>query len=187
MMKPDAGWAIFSTPLGICGVSWDTHGITSFLLPEVSGKSIESHLKNMTGSKRASAVMPSLIKELIRKVKAHLKGTAQDFSQVPLHFVEASDFMLSVYRAAQKIRSGNVVTYGQIAACIGNPKAARAVGSALGKNPIPLIVPCHRVVASSGNLGGYSAPGGVKTKAALLEIEGIRLTRHWVAAKRAQW
>ncbi len=187
ILKPDAEWATFSTSLGICGVSWDTHGIMSFLLPEVPGKSIEAHLKKMTGSKRASTVPPFWIKELIRKVKTHLKGTAQDFSRLPLHFIEASDFMLSVYRAAQKIRSGDIVTYGEIAARIGKPNASRAVGSALGKNPIPLIVPCHRVITSSGKLGGYSAPGGVETKAALLEIEGISLTKPRVIATPAQW
>ncbi len=183
----DATWTTFSTSFGICGVSWDTHGITSFLLPEVPGKSVEAHLKKMTGSKKASLVPPSWIKELVRKVKAHLKGTAQDFSNLPLHFIEASDFMLSVYRAAQQIHSGNIVTYGELAARIGKPNATRAVGSALGKNPIPLIVPCHRVVASSGKLGGYSAPGGVETKAELLEIEGISLTKPQVIATPAQW
>ncbi len=187
MQKQEAAWISFSTALGTCGVSWDAQGITSFLLPEAPGKSVETRLKRMTGSKGASSIPPSWIKELIEKVKAHLKGEAKEFSNLPLHFVETSEFMLSVYRAAQKIRPGEVATYGEMAISIGKPNATRAVGTALGKNPIPLIVPCHRVITSLGKLGGYSAPGGVETKAALLELEGVSLTRPIVIATPAQW
>ncbi len=109
-------------------------------------------------------------------MKAHMKGHAQDFSDAPLHFSGISAFMLSVYQAAQKIPPGTVVTYGELAAAVGKPKAARAVGSALAKNPIPLIVPCHRVIASAGKLGGFSAPGGLATKVRLLECEGLNVT-----------
>jgi len=187
MQKQEATWITFPTSLGICGVSWDAQGITSFFLPEAPGKSVETPLKRMTESKRASSDPPFWVKELIKKVKAHLKGEVQDFSNLPLHFIETSEFMRSVYGATKKIRCGEVVTYGEIAARIGKPNATRAVGAALGRNPIPLIVPCHRVVASSGKLGGYSAPGGVKTKAALLELEGVSLKKSGVLSTPAQW
>jgi len=187
MQKQEAAWITFPTSLGICGVSWDVQGVTSFFLPEASGRGVETHLKRMTESKRASSVPPSWIKELIGKVKAHLKGEAQDFSNLPLHFIETPEFTHSVYRATQKIPSGEVVTYTEMAARIGKPNAVRAVGTALGRNPIPLIVPCHRVVASSGKLGGYSAPGGVETKAALLELEGVSLKKSGVMVTLAQW
>ncbi|HUI46997.1 MAG TPA: methylated-DNA--[protein]-cysteine S-methyltransferase [Nitrospirota bacterium] len=187
MQKQEAAWLTFPTSLGNCGVSWDAQGITSFFLPESAGKRVETRLKRMTKSKRASAVPPSWIKELTGKVIAHLKGEAQDFSNLPVHFIDISEFMRSVYRSAQKIRSGEVVTYSEMAARIGKPNAARAVGAALGKNPIPLVVPCHRVVASQGKLGGYSAPGGVETKAALLELEGVSLKKSGVIATPALW
>lgn len=187
MDKQDPAWTTFSTSLGVCGVSWTAGGIDSFSLPEASGASIERRLKKITGNTRASSTPPPLVRELIRKVKAHLKGHAQDFSAIPLNFPGISGFMLSVYRAAQKIPAGTVATYGELAAVVGKPNAARAVGSALGKNPIPLIVPCHRVIASSGRLGGFSAPGVLVTKVALLEREGVHLTKPRVVLTPTQW
>jgi len=187
MKESDAAWTTFSTSAGTCGVSWNAQGITSFYLPEASGKRMEGRLKKMTHNSRASSAPPAWVKDLIKKVRAHLKGHAQDFTSMPLHFDGVSGFLLSVYRAVQKIPSGTVVTYGELAARVGNPNAARAIGGALGKNPIPLIVPCHRVIASSGKLGGFSAPGGVETKAALLELEGVILTRPRDISTPARW
>lgn len=187
MKKQDAGWTTFSTSLGVCGVSWKAQGITSFSLPEASGKSIEKRLKEITGNAKASSTLPRWIKDLTQKVKAHMKGHSQDFSSVPLHVDGISEFMRSVYQAAKKIPPGEVVTYGELAVRMGKSDAARAVGSALGKNPIPLIVPCHRVITSSGELGGFSAPGGLKTKAALLELEGVSLAKPDVVSTPAQW
>jgi O-6-methylguanine DNA methyltransferase len=187
MGKQDVGWTTFSTSLGVCGVSWNAQGITSFSLPEASGKSIEKRLKEVTGIAKASSAPPRWVKELIQKVKEHMKGRSQDFSSTPLHFEDVSEFMRSVYQAAQKVPSGGVVTYGELAALIGKPDAVRAVGTALAKNPIPLIVPCHRVIATSRKLGGFSAPGGLKTKAALLELEGVSLEKPTVISTPAQW
>jgi O-6-methylguanine DNA methyltransferase len=187
MKSQDPAWTAFSTSLGVCGVSWTNSGINAFLLPEPSGTAIEKRLKEITGSVRATPSPPTWVKELIQKVKAHMKGQAQDFSEVPLSFSGITEFMLSVYRGAQKVPAGTVATYGELAALVGRPNAARAVGSALGKNPIPLIVPCHRVIASSGELGGFSAPGGLATKIALLEREGVFLTKPRVVSTPAQW
>ncbi len=157
-------WMTFPTVLGICGIAWGEIGVTYFVLPDASEKTIEKQLKKYTGSKLQNAKPPKWVKELVQKVKAHLKGNAQDFSAVPLQFQAGSEFMESIYLATQKIPSGTVITYGELAAKLGNPGATRAIGSALGKNPIPLIVPCHRIVAASGKLGGFSSPGGVETK-----------------------
>jgi O-6-methylguanine DNA methyltransferase len=186
MERPDVAWTAFSTPLGVCGVSWTLRGINSFFLPEATGAAIETRLTDITGCTKTSSP-PAWVKELIRKVKAHTKGDAQDFSEVPLSFSGISEFMLSVFQAARKIPSGTVMTYGELADLIGKPNAARAVGSALGNNPIPLLVPCHRVIASSGKLGGFSAPGGLTTKVALLECEGVYLAKPAVLATLAQW
>lgn len=187
MSKTDSLWITFPTAPGICGMTWSADGITSFHLPEVSGKDIEKRLIKITGKKKAAAAVPKWIRELIRKIKAHLEGTAQDFSDVPVSFDEASDFTLSVYKAIRGIQAGKVLTYSELASLIGKPAASRAVGNALGMNPIPLIVPCHRVITSSRKLGGYSAPGGVETKAALLAGEGIYLTKPVTIGAPAQW
>lgn len=176
METPDAGWTTFSTALGVCGMSWTPQGIESFSLPEPSRASMEERLRNITGIATAASSQPLWVRELIEKVKSHMNGHAQDFSDVPVHFSGISAFTRAIYEAAQKIRPGTVMTYGELAALAGRPHAARAAGSALAKNPIPLIVPCHRVVASSGTLGGFSAAGGVGTKAKLLECEGVNLT-----------
>ncbi|MBI5251762.1 MAG: methylated-DNA--[protein]-cysteine S-methyltransferase [Desulfomonile tiedjei] len=187
MEKPDAAWTTFSTAMGVCGVSWSTSGIDSFFLPEPSGTAIEQRLKEITGKTSSSSSPPTWVRELIRKVKAHMKGRMQDFSGIPLDFSGISEFMLSVYQAAQKLPAGTVATYGELAALLGKPNAARAVGSALGKNPIPLIVPCHRVIASSGEIGGFSAPGGLAAKVTLLEREGVYLTKPRVVSTPTQW
>jgi O-6-methylguanine DNA methyltransferase len=187
MERPYAAWITFSTALGICGMSWSPEGIDFFSLPETSATSIEERLRTSTGIAKASSSPPRWVREVIRKVKSHMKGQAQDFSDAPLHFSGISAFMHSVYQTAQEIPPGTVVTYGELAERAGTPGAARAVGSALGKNPIPLIVPCHRVIASSGKLGGFSAPGGLATKVRLLECEGVYLSKPRVVATPAQW
>ncbi len=131
-------------------------------------------LRQITGKTHAATKLPVWIKTLVQTVRAHLKGDAQDFSAVPLA-LSGSDFLQSVYRAAQKIPAGSVLTYGELAMLLGKPGASRAVGTALGKNPIPLLVPCHRIVASGRKPGGFSAPGGLAAKLALLDCEGVSL------------
>jgi O-6-methylguanine DNA methyltransferase len=187
MEKLDADWTTFSTSLGVCGVGWTARGAEWFFLPEESRISVETRLKKVTGSTKASASPPLWVKELIRKVRAHMKGHAQDFSAIPMDLSRISGFTLSVFQTARKIPSGTITTYGELANLVGKPNAARAVGRALGKNPIPLLVPCHRIIASSGNLGGFSGPGGLATKVALLECEGVHLTKPRVLATPAQW
>ncbi|HEX8191386.1 MAG TPA: MGMT family protein [Allosphingosinicella sp.] len=103
-----------------------------------------------------------------------LSGEPVDVSGVPLDFAAASDMERKVWEAALRIPRGEVRTYGDIAREIGAPGAAQAVGAALGRNPIPILVPCHRVLASGGRSGGFSAPGGTRTKFRILEIEGAR-------------
>lgn len=168
-------WTTFHTSLGICGLAWNHAGITAFCLPEASEKQMRMRLKKITGNIEASTALPLWIKRLIQKVKVHIEGHSQDFSDTPLCLSGISEFALSVYRLAQKIPSGKAITYSELARAIGKPKSARAVGNALGKNPIPLIIPCHRIIASSGKLGGFSAHGGLRMKKALLACEGVYL------------
>lgn len=114
--------------------------------------------------------------EAVGQVQAYLNGRRTAFD-LPLDLQMTGEFQRQVLLAALKIPRGSVATYGQIADRIGRPRAARAVGQALGRNPLPIIIPCHRVLASDGSLGGYSGRDGVKTKARLLDLEGARYDR----------
>ena len=105
---------------------------------------------------------------------ALLAGEPSDLSAAPLDLDGVPAFHRRVYDLARRIPPGETLTYGEIAGRLGDPSQARAVGQALGANPIPILVPCHRVFAANGRMGGFSAPGGVSTKLRLLEIEGAR-------------
>ena len=114
--------------------------------------------------------------EATQQLREYLAGQRRTFN-LPLDLSLTREFQRQVLMAALEIPRGSVATYGQIARRIGRPRAARAVGQALGHNPLPILIPCHRVLASDGGLGGYSGRRGVKTKAQLLELEGV--TRNW--------
>jgi methylated-DNA-[protein]-cysteine S-methyltransferase len=175
----------FDTALGPVTLSYTPQAVRSMKLHE------QTH-RAPTNAEKAGDV-PDWVREVILRVKAHLEGTLQDFSQVPLNFDGLAPFYREVYEASRKIPSGKTVTYGEVyeasrkipsgktvtygelAKTLGRPAAARAVGQALSKNPIILIVPCHRIVGSTGNAVGFSAPGGVQTKARMLALEGARV------------
>ena len=135
MEKLDADWTTFSTSLGVCGVGWTARGVEWFFLPEASRISVETRLKKVTGSTKASASPPLWVRELIRKVRAHMKGHAQDFSAIPLDFSRISGFMLSVFQSARKIPSGTVMTYGELANLVGKPNAAQSRGKGSRQEP----------------------------------------------------
>lgn len=160
----------FETALGWCRVEWQADRIGAFFLPEAldtPAPSVETE---------SAIAPPAWIDALADRVRRHLAGSAQDFSDVPLVWERVTDFQRAVYHAALAVKSGQTSTYGQLAAAMGRPPAeARAVGVALGRNPWPLLVPCHRIVGAGGKLTGFSAPGGVATKRRLLAIEGAEL------------
>lgn len=118
---------------------------------------------------------PPAVAELIKKIQAHLQGARQDFSEVMVDLGGVPSFAQQVYNATRKIPAGQTMTYGELAKAMARPGAARAVGQALGRNQIPLIIPCHRVLAAGGKAGGFSAPGGLVTKARLLALEGVAI------------
>jgi methylated-DNA-[protein]-cysteine S-methyltransferase len=176
-----AAYCLFETPIGSCGIAWTENqdstsplAVAFFQLPEASAKLTESRIVRISGAGKPSDP-PSLIATIIRSARLHLEGSAQDFRSVPLDLERAGPFARLVYEAARNIPSGETRTYGEIAKSLNEPDAARAVGQALGRNPIPLIIPCHRVLAAGGKPGGFSAHGGWSTKAKILAIEGVRL------------
>jgi methylated-DNA-[protein]-cysteine S-methyltransferase len=115
-------------------------------------------------------------RDLARRLAAHLDGTLDDFLDVPLRYPErATAFQRSVWEMARRVPPGLTITYGELAEEVGRPGAARAVGAAMRATPIPLLVPAHRVIGAGRRPGGWTGPGGVERKLALLAIEGVDL------------
>ena len=151
----------FSTVIGDCSIWWEDEALTRFILLERSPNSIPP---------------PPWLAPLVTRVQKHLRQGGEDFADVPLNWESVTPFQREVYRAALNIKSGQTATYGDLARAIGQPPgASRAVGTALGQNPWPLIVPCHRFVGAGGKMTGFSAHGGIATKLKLLAIEGSEL------------
>ncbi len=152
---------VFETPFGSCRIAWENDELTGFALPPAAGESDEA---------------PAWVEILIVRVQKHLVGVMQDFSDVPYAWDRVSEFQRAVYKNALRVKAGQTWSYGQLTTAMGQPvTAARAVGTALGQNPWPLLVPCHRFIGANGKMTGFSAPGGIKTKLRLLALEGTEL------------
>jgi methylated-DNA-[protein]-cysteine S-methyltransferase len=168
----EAFYTLFDTPIGLCGLAWTGRGIAGLQLPEADASRTRSRIaKRFPGI--AEAPPPPDIQGVIADVTALLRGESRDLSAVPLDMDGVPDFHRRVYEVARSIPPGRVLTYGEIASRLGIENA-RMIGQALGRNPFAIIVPCHRVVAAGGKLGGFSANGGPMTKRRLLAIEGAR-------------
>jgi methylated-DNA-[protein]-cysteine S-methyltransferase len=153
----------FTTALGDCALDWDADGITHVHMPRLSGAR-EPH---------RPADTPPFVREAAELITRLMAGEPVDLAAIAIsHDGRVDQFARRVYAATREIGPGETTTYGEIARALGDPGAARAVGSALGANPTPIIVPCHRVLAADGSLHGFSAPGGIRTKRQMLEIEG---------------
>lgn len=167
-------FTLFSTAIGQCALVWNGHGIAAVRLPEQSDGRMLSRLHRRFAMLEAGAPPPAE-QQAIDGMVALLEGEARDLRFCALDLRNETPFHLRVYTAAQDIPPGKTKTYGEIAALLGDLGAARAVGQALGHNPFPIIVPCHRVLASGAQSGGFSAPGGVSTKLRMLLIEGAEI------------
>jgi methylated-DNA-[protein]-cysteine S-methyltransferase len=170
--NPTAFYTLFETSIGLCGLAWHERGVIGFQLPEDDAPRTRGRL-----AKRFPGIIetppPPPIQDIIADVAALLQGEARDLSAVLLDMEGVSDFDRQVYEIARSIPPGRVLTYGEVASRLGINNA-RAIGQALGRNPFAVIVPCHRVVAADGRLGGFSANGGATTKRRLLAIEDAR-------------
>ncbi|MBV9869611.1 MAG: methylated-DNA--[protein]-cysteine S-methyltransferase [Frankiaceae bacterium] len=166
------GMTGFHTAIGECGVAWGDDGIRSVMLPSHSELGIAGELRKRHGDGEPLPP-PSPIQQAIDRMVRLLAGeSADDLRDVAIDFGEASDFSRQVWEITRTVGPGETTTYGEIARQLGQPHAAREVGQALGRNPVPIIVPCHRVLGAGGKLVGFSAPGGVHTKIRMLHIEG---------------
>lgn len=169
-------FAIFDTPIGPCGIVWNARGIAGVQLPE--GDAAKTRTRLARRFPEASESSPDeTIEDVIRRIVALLGGERIDLSDVALDMNHLPEFNRRVYDIARTIQPGNTMTYGDIAKKLGDVALSRDVGQALGQNPTPIIMPCHRVVAASGKTGGFSAPGGVDTKLKMLSIELARTSK----------
>jgi methylated-DNA-[protein]-cysteine S-methyltransferase len=164
------GLALFTTAIGDCGIAWSGRGVIGLQLPEATPAATLARLRRRF-QKVLERDPPEIIREVIRSVTFLLDGAKIDFMAAPLDYRQTDPWDRSVYEVARTIQPGDTLSYGEIATRLGDRRRAREVGEALARNPWPIIVPCHRVVAAAGKTGGFSAPGGVKTKLRLLEIE----------------
>src|SRR5258708_4226473 len=165
------GYPLFDTPIGRCGVAWSVAGIVAVQLPERHEAATVARLRRRI-PKLERSDPPAPVRQAIAAMQRLLGGAGTELSDIVLDVSGLSPFQRRVYRAARAIPAGQTVTYGALAAELGQAGAARAIGRAMGSNPFPIIVPCHRVLAAGGKAGGFSAHGGVATKFALLRAEG---------------
>jgi methylated-DNA-[protein]-cysteine S-methyltransferase len=169
-------FALFPTALGVCGLAWNERGVTAFQLPEINDTLTEIRIADKGDGQKATGEAPGWVSEIIHLVQKHLGGVPQDFTGCTIDWSRVSDFQKAVYRQAQSIKPGYKRSYGELAKALSlGPEGARAVGAALGTNPWPLLVPCHRIVSADDKMTGFSAPGGVRTKTRLLVLEGAEL------------
>jgi methylated-DNA-[protein]-cysteine S-methyltransferase len=168
------GYCLFDTAIGVCGVAWNERGLTRVQLPESNRQATERRLRARAPGAVAEAPPPP-IDELIALLRRYFAGESVDFSAVPVDLAnDTSAFHRRVYDIARAVCWGHTITYGDIARELGQPDA-REVGQAMSQNPVPIVVPCHRIVAAGNKLGGFSAPGGRVTKERLLALEGVRV------------
>ena len=164
-------YTMFDTALGRCGIAWGDRGVVVVQLPQPTEAQTRARIAQRY-SEIAEAPPPPSVQDAIDGIVALLAGAPIDLTTVPLDLDGVSDFQRGVYDIARTIPPGQTLTYGDIAKKLGGVELAREVGQALGRNPVPVIVPCHRVLAAGGKPGGFSANGGVATKLKLLAIEG---------------
>lgn len=173
-----AGHAVLETVIGFMGIAWSEKGLIRLCLPEKSREVVERRLMRHAGvaaNTTANIGQPQWVVELIASIKAYAAGEDVDFSDVPVDLDGVDDFRLAIYDAARKLGYGETTTYGELAKRAGQPGLPRETGAALGANPVPLVIPCHRILAAGGKIGGFSAPGGSATKEKMLAMEGVRV------------
>lgn len=165
---------LFDTAIGPCGVAWSEHGLTGLQLPEADRAATERRLMRKSAS--AAADPPPWVQSVIADIQRYLAGERIDFAGVAVDLAGVDPYRLKLYQTMRAIAWGSTTTYGDLARQAGllDPEAARDVGQAMGRNPVPLVIPCHRVLAAGKKIGGFSAYGGTVTKERLLALEGVR-------------
>jgi methylated-DNA-[protein]-cysteine S-methyltransferase len=164
-----AHYHVFDTKLGFAAIAWNDAGVTRFNLPGPK----ETATNRLAGATPAEP--PPHIAAVVEQARRYFAGERIGFEGVGLDLSGADPFRRAIYQALRKVGFGQTVTYGELAKRVGanEPQAAQDVGVAMARNPVPLIIPCHRVLAAGGKLGGFSAPGRTETKEKMLALEGV--------------
>ena len=166
-------FALFDTALGTCAIAWNEIGVTAVWLPVRDARALREIVARRD-ARTVETAPTGRIAETVAAIVRLLGGERVDLRQVVVDDAEVDPFDRRVYAVTRQIGAGEVLTYGEVATRVGTDATARAVGQSLGRNAMPIVVPCHRVVATGSGLGGFSAPGGTATKQRLLAIEGAR-------------
>lgn len=166
-------YLIFDTAGGACGIAWTAAGIVRFQLPGDDAAATRRLLLRHLPEAEAGEAPPA-VALAVERVQHYFAGEAVDFTGIALDLAGQSDFFRTVYDATRRVNWGETTTYGTLARALGaGPEAARTIGQAMAQNPVALIIPCHRVLAAGGKVGGFSAPGGSSSKLKMLALEGI--------------
>ncbi len=173
-MKPTTHhYIVFETALGFSAVAWHDTVITRFQLPSSTAESAERNMLRRLPAAELSTP-PREVADVIEAAKRYFQGEKIDFSGVAIDLADQDEFFQQIYAHTRKVGWGQTTTYGALAKEAGaGREGARNVGQAMAKNPVPLLIPCHRVLAAGGKTGGFSAPGGVDTKLRMLTLEGV--------------
>ena len=177
--SPAPGHLVFETALGFVAIAWSGSGLTRLALPEGERERAARHAGKWAAATELPETpekdAPPFVADAMERIRRYAQGEIVDFSTLPFDLAGVDPFRRAIYAAALRLGFGEVTTYGGLAESAGFPKMARETGQALGRNPLPLVVPCHRIVAAGGKIGGFSAPGGSATKEKLLAHEGVEV------------
>ncbi len=168
----ECSYILFDTALGRCGIAWDENGVLASSFADESDDKTRARLFRRAQSAVEIHTAPTHIEKTINDIRELFLGRAANFHDVVLNLEGLPAFDCAVIELTSKIKQGETKTYGDLARQLGDVAYSRRVGQALGRNPIPIIVPCHRVVGADGAMTGFSAPGGTVSKQKLLKIEG---------------
>lgn len=171
-MTRDA-YRLFETAAGVAAIGWNRVGITGLRLPAPTARETERAIRRRLPD-AVRAAPPAGVQAIIDAAVRYFAGERVDFAAVAVDPAVQDPLFARIYGEVRKLGWGETTTYGAIAQLLGEgPEYARDVGQAMARNPVPLIVPCHRVTAAGGKIGGFSAPGGSVSKARMLELEGV--------------
>jgi methylated-DNA-[protein]-cysteine S-methyltransferase len=174
-MNATHSFTVFETAAGFCAIGWSAAGIARFQLPDRDAAAAERAMQRRLPAARREAPPPE-IAAVIAAAGRYFAGETVDFAEVAVDLAGQDEFFRRIYAATRAVGYGQTTTYGTLAKELGaGPEAARDVGQAMAKNPVPLIIPCHRVLAAGGKVGGFSAPGGADSKVKMLALEGVDL------------
>ncbi|GAA1736134.1 methylated-DNA--[protein]-cysteine S-methyltransferase [Isoptericola hypogeus] len=169
---------VFPTSIGHCAMVWDpaVAAVVGSTLPQGGASAVRAAVRRWyPGAVETEPEPGGELAGAVEAVRELLDGGTRDLVDLPLDLTAAPEFDARVYGVVREIPPGNTLTYGEVAERLGMPGAAQAVGQALGRNPYPPIVPCHRVLAAGRRVGGFSARGGPRTKLRMLAAEGVHL------------